>query len=272
MITRSDDANADDDVVFVSPSYPINDVIGFEEPTTAVKKYRVYKTKPVRVYCDGIYDLFHYGHARSLAQAKRLFPRTILVVGIPSDRVTHSLKGKTVLNLKERVESLKHCRYVDEIISNAPWVICDDFLEKYKIDYVAHDDAPYAGKGSADIYAPVKAKNKFVPTKRTLGISTTGIITCIVKDYDRYVRRNLERGISAKELNIGLFKKLDYEVQKSIDLIGENMKSELEKMRGEIREAFDHWERMSNVWMANFINKFGKNKLWNKITESVRKK
>jgi cytidyltransferase-like protein len=109
---------------------------------------------------EGIYDLFHAGHARQLMQAKNFFKDVYLLVGVCNDDLTHSKKGKTVMDEAERYESVRHCRYVDEVVTDAPWVLDDEFLTQNKIDFVAHDEIPYGAEGSDDIYQHIKVSHK----------------------------------------------------------------------------------------------------------------
>jgi len=184
--------------------------------------------RPVRIYADGVFDLFHLGHMRQLEQAKKALPNVTLICGLPSDEETHRRKGLTVLSDKQRADTLVHCRWVDEVIENAPWSVTPEFLEKHKIDYVAHDDLPYASGNDDDIYKPIKEAGKFLTTQRTEGISTSDIITKIIRDYDKYLMRNFARGASRQELNVSWFKKNELDLKRHVNEFRESFKNNFE--------------------------------------------
>jgi len=216
-------------------------------------------SRRVRVYADGIYDLFHQGHARQLMQAKNIFPNVYLIVGVCNDELTHQMKGRTVMNDFERYEGVRHCRYVDEVIPDAPWTLCDEFIEKNKIDFVAHDDIPYTVDGMDDIYSPLKKRGMFVATERTEGVSTSDIVARIVKDYDLYVRRNLARGYSAKDLNVSFLSEKKFRLQNKMD----ELKDRGRKVKGDF---ITKWEEKQREIIDTFLLLFGRdrlNHLWN---------
>lgn len=131
--------------------------------------------RSIRVYADGIYDMFHPGHARQLKQAKEAFPNVHLMVGCVNDELTLRNKGPTLVPENLRYNRIRHCRYVDEVIRDAPWVLTEDFLIANKIDFVAHDDLPYKFEGQEDVYKHIKELGMFLATQRMVGISTTDL-------------------------------------------------------------------------------------------------
>ncbi|CAM6117742.1 unnamed protein product [Calypogeia fissa] len=236
--------------------------------TSAVNKSalrNIPRDRPVRVYADGIYDLFHFGHARSLEQAKKLFPNTYLLVGCCSDALTHKYKGKTVMSDVERYESLRHCKWVDEVIEDAPWVINQEFIDKYKIDFVAHDALPYADTSGAgkDVYEFVKAAGKFAETKRTEGVSTSDLIMRIVKDYNLYVMRNLARGYTRKDLGVGYVKEKQIRMNMGITKLRQKVKEQQERVGQKVTVLaktaglqHNEWVENADRWVSGFLEKF----------------
>ena len=186
---------------------------------------------------------------RQLQQAKQAFPQVHLIVGVTGDKETHRRKGLTVLSAKERAESVRHCKWVDEVVEDCPWIIADhpEFMEKYKIDYVAHDDIPYGADEGDDIYAPIKKQGKFLVTQRTEGVSTTGIITKIVRDYDKYIARQLKRGTSRQELNVSWLKKNELDIKRNVAELRDSVKNNWATTGQELtREFRQFWEKSTS--------------------------
>lgn len=61
----------------------------------------------------------------------------------------------------ERCEAVRHCRWADEVVPDAPWVVDQKFMDKYQIDYLAHDELVYPSKDCEDVYAFAKEQGGF---------------------------------------------------------------------------------------------------------------
>jgi ethanolamine-phosphate cytidylyltransferase len=98
---------------------------------------RVPKPTDRVVYVCGSWDLFNSGHIAALKEARKL--GDFLLVGIHDDPTVNRIRGHglPILNLYERTLSLLSCKYVDEVIIGAPWVITDDLLKTMNITVVA---------------------------------------------------------------------------------------------------------------------------------------
>lgn len=227
----------------------------------------------VRIYADGIYDMFHSGHARQLMQAKMACPNSYLIIGVCNDSLTHEKKGRTVMNETERYEAVRHCRYVDEVVTDAPWTLTDEFLDTHKIDFVAHDDIPYTAGSATDVYTMIKERGMFLTTQRTEGISTTDVIARIIKDYDMYVRRNLQRGYTAKELNVSYMKEKKIQFTEKLDKVkdkGKEWIGKVKETKEKGNEMMNRWEEKSKEFIGNFLELFGKDgRISNWMKESI---
>jgi len=133
-----------------------------------------------------------------------------------------------------------------------------------EIDFVAHDDLPYGAAGSEDIYKPLKDKGMFCATQRTEGISTSDIITRIVKDYDVYIRRNLARGYSAKELNLSYMREKKIVAVNTLDSMKAKVNTMEERYKefvGDIKnrgdEMLQHWRDRSSDLLHTFLAIYG---------------
>lgn len=56
-----------------------------------------------------------------------------------NDDLTHKYKGFTVMNEDERYDAVSHCRYVDEIVRDAPWTLTPEFLTKHRVSAFTHN-------------------------------------------------------------------------------------------------------------------------------------
>ncbi|PVG00017.1 hypothetical protein CPB86DRAFT_774061 [Serendipita vermifera] len=136
--------------------------------------------RPVRVYIAGLFDVLHPGIVHNLRQAKYSFPSVHLLVGVFAEPPPHS---PSIFTHLERLETVRHIRYIDELIPEAPLHLTQSFLREWNIDYVAYEGG--SNTGDADETAAnwndpgfqlARKLGKFLPLRSTRAISTGEVL------------------------------------------------------------------------------------------------
>ncbi|KAJ1350523.1 hypothetical protein KIN20_006328 [Parelaphostrongylus tenuis] len=127
-----------------------------------------------RVWCDGCYDVVHFGHANQLRQAKQFGKK--LIVGVHNDEEISLHKGPPLFNEQERYRMVEGIKWVDEVVEDAPYVTTVETLNRYDCDFCVHGDDITLTVDGKDTYEEVKKAKRYRTCKRTNGVSTTDIV------------------------------------------------------------------------------------------------
>jgi cytidyltransferase-like protein len=101
-----------------------------------------------------------------------------LLVGIHADETVESYKRTPILTMEERIASVSGCRYVDEVIPNAPLEITREWIEKNQIELIIHGDDVAPEVRDTWYKVPIKM-GIYQSVSYTEGISTTELIARI---------------------------------------------------------------------------------------------
>jgi ethanolamine-phosphate cytidylyltransferase len=155
------------------------------------------------VYVDGVFDIAHYGHARSFEKAKAAaaqhlgipFEKVKVLVGVcDNDGNLKAYKREPIMNLEQRVAQVKSFKTVDGVISNAPMAITTEFMDEQGIDLVMHGN-DFTFKNVITYYLEAVNAKKYQPFPYEQGISTTTIV-------NRATRLTLEEFLEKEEKNL----------------------------------------------------------------------
>lgn len=135
----------------------------------------------MRVYVDGVWDMFHVGHlncleyARAYCEGDGLEKECELIVGVVSDEDAASYKRTPIIPHEERCQIVRALRIVSKVIPACPLVVTRDFLAQHGIHKVVHGFANDADRQKqARFFEDLGDAFQEIPY--TAGVSTTELM------------------------------------------------------------------------------------------------
>lgn len=133
----------------------------------------------MHIFLTGVFDLFHYGHMDFLRRTRELFNgKVTITAGVHNDKESAQYKRVPILTMDERIKAVNGCKYVDNVIGDAPYVLDKEKWVTLKkkhgfdaciacIDYDSDNDPYYIGP---------RETGEIIYVNRTPNISTTEIL------------------------------------------------------------------------------------------------
>ncbi|KAG9408216.1 hypothetical protein AC1031_021460 [Aphanomyces cochlioides] len=154
------------------------------------------------VYIDGAWDMFHPGHVDILKVAKA--QGDYLIVGVHNDAVVNKHRGLNypIMNLHERVLSVLGCRYVDDVLIDAPWEITKEMIASLRLSVVVHGSRRKGHDNDADMEVHYKAAieagiYREVSSPRMMDV--TDIVARITENRERFEKKFIKKMEAEKE-------------------------------------------------------------------------
>tara|TARA_Y100000590_G_scaffold98485_3_gene112066 strand:- start:7460 stop:8488 length:1029 start_codon:yes stop_codon:yes gene_type:complete len=136
----------------------------------------------MKLFCDGIFDVFHYGHVNHFKKIKKLYPESYLIVGILNDEESAKYKRKPIFDQNKRKELVESCKYVDQTTFDYPIIMSEKYINDNKIDLVIHAFCDETDFEKQRIFFDIPIKlNKFLKIDYDKSISSTSIINNLKK-------------------------------------------------------------------------------------------
>ena len=137
----------------------------------------------MRVYMDGVFDLFHRGHLEAIKKVRNdAGIYGTVIIGVVSDMDANSYKRWPIIKEDDRVEIVSNIKDVDEVIFPCPMSVTKEFIDKHQIDLVVHgfaDDNDF--NKQKEFFKEIIDLGKFKVQEYYKGSSTTEIIKKIKK-------------------------------------------------------------------------------------------
>ena len=229
------------------------------------------------VYLDGVFDLFHIGHLKSIEQCAALGDRVI--IGITGDKDAMGYKRLPIVNEHERTAIVQSLEIVDHVVCPCPLLVTKEFMDRWGIDLVVHGfaDKRDREKQIHEFFKVAVEEGKFQEINYYNKMSTTDIIRRI-KSNDAGEKESVGN-TNPNWFGAALAAATDYSSTIPFDPFPLKLRGAVEmhiqKARDKQAAALNAvkaatTEHVYNEVMSEFMSKYGKESLFRFATKEVQ--